>query len=55
MSEIAGKHERASAAWNHHPPLPLDPVPYWHWPPRPLALGKWLFENFLQFFKVFLN
>ena len=35
--------------WNHHPDLPLEPVPYWSWPPKPLSVLKWLFENFLQF------
>lgn len=35
--------------WNHAPDLPLDPVPYWYWPPRPVAIAKWLFENFMTF------
>ena len=35
--------------WNYTPELPLKPVPYWYWPPRPLAVARWLFENFLQF------
>jgi sterol desaturase/sphingolipid hydroxylase (fatty acid hydroxylase superfamily) len=39
----------ASSVWNYTPELPLEPVPYWHWPPKPLALARWLFENFLQF------
>lgn len=37
-----------SKSWNWHPKLPVEDVPYWYWPPRPLALGRWLFENFLQ-------
>ena len=35
--------------WNHHPDLPLEQVPYWQWPPKPLLVLRWLFENFLQF------
>ena len=34
--------------WNYHPQLPLGMVPYWHWPLRPLAIAKWLWDNFLQ-------
>lgn len=41
--------DRMSPEWNFHPELPLKPVPYWFWPPRPVAVGKWLFENFLTF------
>ena len=36
----------AASAWNWHPPLPLADVPYWAWPPRPLALAKWLIAYF---------
>jgi len=34
--------------WNYHPDLPLEPVPYWAWPPRPRALVAWVWENFLS-------
>ena len=23
-------------------------MPYWHWPPKPWAVLRWLFQNFLQ-------
>lgn len=49
MSETASKDDVKSSAWNHHPSLPLEPVPYWYWPPQPLSLAKWLFNNFLTF------
>ena len=39
---------RKSKVWNHAPELPLAPMPYWYWPPRPWAVLRWLFENFLQ-------
>ena len=37
-----------SAKWHWHPDLPLQGVPYWSWPPRPIAVLKWLTTNFLQ-------
>ena len=38
-----------SKSWNWHPDLPLTRVPYWVWPPRPLAVLKWLRGYWLQF------
>ena len=49
MSDTTPEPERMSAEWNFHPEVPLQPIPYWTWPPRPIAVAKWLFENFLQF------
>ena len=37
-----------STAWHYRPSAKEEVAPYWHWPPRPGAIGKWLFENFLQ-------
>lgn len=37
-----------SREWNYHPELPVAHAAYWHWPPRPLALLRWGFENWLQ-------
>ena len=45
MSDSAAQEPKTSSVWNHHPPLPLDPVPYWHWPPKPVVLAKWLQKN----------
>lgn len=36
----------SASTWNWHPPLPLADVPYWAWPPPPLALAKWLIAYF---------
>ena len=44
---MSARHHRPTV-WNHAPELPLAPMPYWHWPPRPWAVLRWLFENFLQ-------
>ncbi|WP_170431613.1 sterol desaturase family protein [Ruegeria arenilitoris] len=41
-------NQRKSSTWNHAPELPLQSMPYWYWPPRPWAVLRWLFENFLQ-------
>ena len=49
MSDTASKKENTSSVWNYHPELPIEPVPYWSWPPRPMAAFKWLHENFLSF------
>ena len=38
----------SSSTWNWHPPLPLAGVPYWDWPPRPLAVVKWLVAYFVR-------
>ena len=38
----------SSSAWSWHPPLPLAGVPYWDWPPRPLAVLKWLVAYFVR-------
>ena len=37
-----------SASWHWYPELPLKPVPYWLWPPQPIKVLGWLFQNFLQ-------
>ena len=37
-----------SPTWNWSPPLPPAGVPYWVWPPRPLAVAKWLAAYFLR-------
>ncbi len=37
-----------SEGWNHTPDLPLTQMPYWCWPPQPLSIIRWLFNNFLQ-------
>jgi lathosterol oxidase len=34
--------------WNWHPQVPLKLIPYWAWPPQPVALAGWLWTNFLQ-------
>jgi len=54
MSKSNTKKENASGVWNYHPELPLEQAPYWGWPPRPMALLKWLYENFLSFTDRFL-
>ena len=38
----------SSSTWSWHPPLPLAGVPYWDWPPRPLAVVKMVGGLFLQ-------
>ena len=38
----------SSSAWIWHPPLPLAGVPYWDWPPRPLAVLNWLVAYFVR-------
>lgn len=43
------KPESMSKTWNWHPELPLGFNPYWHWPPKPVSILKWLVGNFLQF------
>ncbi len=40
--------DRMSAEWHFHPELPMQPMPYWQWPPRPVIVLKWLSQNFLQ-------
>lgn len=35
--------------WNFHPDLPLPKQAYWHWPPRPMTVLRFWWENFLQF------
>ncbi len=40
--QSAAASEPMSKTWHWHPKLPLDPVPYWLWPPQPLSVLKWL-------------
>ena len=54
MSDHSSVNKNDSSVWNYHPELPLQPVPYWSWPPRPLAVIKWIYENFLSFTDRFL-
>jgi Delta7-sterol 5-desaturase len=42
------KNESMSKTWNWHPTLPMTTVPYWLWPPKPIALAKWLWAYWLQ-------
>lgn len=37
-----------SREWHWHPDLPVGHAPYWHWPPRPLTLARWVWTNYLQ-------
>ena len=37
-----------SPAWSWHPALPLAGVPWWDWPPRPVAMLKWLAAYFFR-------
>ncbi|WP_052261840.1 sterol desaturase family protein [Leisingera sp. ANG-M1] len=37
-----------SREWHWHPDLPVKHAPYWHWPPKPGTLAKWLWQNWLQ-------
>ena len=37
-----------SREWHWHPDLPVGHAPYWHWPPRPRVLLRWLWQNYLQ-------
>lgn len=37
-----------SREWHWHPDLPVNHAPYWHWPPKPRRLAKWLWQNWLQ-------
>ncbi|MXW91809.1 MAG: sterol desaturase family protein [Rhodospirillaceae bacterium] len=53
VADDRGGEAPASAAamsfrWNWHPPVPLAGVPYWDWPPRPLAVAHWLVAYFTR-------
>jgi sterol desaturase/sphingolipid hydroxylase (fatty acid hydroxylase superfamily) len=37
-----------SREWHFHPKLPVAYAPYWYWPPKPLTLAQWVFQNWLQ-------
>ena len=37
-----------SREWHFHPDLPVGHAPYWHWPPKPVTLLKWIWQNYLQ-------
>lgn len=41
--------EPMSREWHWHPELPVKHAPYWLWPPKPAALAKWVWQNWLQF------
>lgn len=41
--------EPMSREWHWHPELPVRHAPYWLWPPKPAALIKWVWQNWLQF------
>ena len=40
--EAAPASRTAGRGWAWHPPLPLEPVPVFIWPPRPVAVLKYL-------------
>ena len=31
--------------WNHTPNVPLQVSPLFSWPPRPMAMAKWVFNS----------
>jgi len=33
--------------WNYVPELPLKPAPYWAWPPQPVKVLQFWFDNFM--------
>ncbi len=52
MTDIPPKDRPApdpmSREWHWHPELPLGFAPFWHWPPRPQTVIRWVWQNYLQ-------
>ena len=43
--EVRGSAPAPRAGWAWHPPLPLEPVPVFVWPPRPLVALRYLLSR----------
>ena len=41
--------DRMNKTWQWHPNLPMDPVPVWLWPIKPLSILGWLKDTWLKF------